>query len=163
VNRKRELDEPGETDTLETRLEMREKNTPRRDPGRVFWLRVNKGRMGVGLQRLNLPTYEVGSDFVPRQSPISEIIDDLDKRLEGGSQGGFGGPLWDFVWLFFRDKKDGIRVFYLKIEPSHPPLAARRGALEGDVTRLQAIPKSESSTSRYPVGFHPSQLIIKAE
>jgi hypothetical protein len=119
--------------------------------------------MGTGLQRLNPPTYEVGSDFVPRQPPISEIIDDLDKRLEGGSQGGFGGPLRDFVWLFFRDNKDGIRVFYLKIEPSRPPLAVRRGALEGDVTRLQPIPKLECNASRYPVGFHPSQLIVKAE
>jgi hypothetical protein len=65
--------------------------------------------------------------------------------------------------LFFRDNKDGIRVFYLKIEPSRPPFAARRGALEGDVTRLQAIPKSESDTSRYTVGFHPTQVIVKAE
>jgi hypothetical protein len=119
--------------------------------------------MGAGLQWLNPPTYKVDSDFVPRQPPISEIIDDLDKRLEGGSQGGFGSPLWDLVWLFFRDNKDGIRVFDLKIEPSRPPLAARRGALEGDVTRLQAILKSESNASRYPVGFHLSQLIVKAE
>jgi hypothetical protein len=119
--------------------------------------------MGAGLERLDPPTYEVGSDFVPRQPLCSEVIDDVDERLEGGSQGGFGGPLWDFVWLLFRDNKDGIRVFYLNIEPSRPPFAAKRGAPEGDVTRLQAISKSEPNTSRYPVGFHPAQLIVKAE
>jgi hypothetical protein len=35
--------------------------------------------------------------------------------------------------------------------------------LEGYVTRLQAIPKSESNASGYPVGFHPTQLVVKAE
>jgi hypothetical protein len=163
VNRERELDKSGETDALGTKLEIREKNTLRRDPGRVLWPRVIKGRMGAGLQRLNPPTYKVGSDFVHRQPPFSKIINDVDERLEGGSQGRFGGPLWDFVWLFFRDNKDGIRVLYLKIEPSRSPLAARRGALEGDVTRLQTIPKSESNASRYLVRFHPTQLIVKAE
>jgi hypothetical protein len=54
-------------------------------------------------------------------------------------------------------------IFYLKIEPSRAPLVARRRALEGDVTRLQTIPKSESDASRYPVGFHPTQLVIKAK
>jgi hypothetical protein len=29
--------------------------------------------------------------------------------------------------------------------------------------RLQAIPKSDSDASRYPVGFHPTQLVIKTE
>jgi hypothetical protein len=70
---------------------------------------------GPGQQRLNPPTYKVGSDFVPRQPLFSEIIDDVDKGLEGGSQGGIGGPLWDFVWLIVRDNKDGIRVLYLEI------------------------------------------------
>ena len=58
---------------------------------------------------------------------------------------------------------DRIQVLYLKIEPSCPPFAARRGALEGDVARLQAIAKSKSNTSGYPVGFHPAQLIVKME
>jgi hypothetical protein len=35
--------------------------------------------------------------------------------------------------------------------------------LEGDVTRLPAIPKAESNTSRYPAGFHPTKLIVKPE
>jgi hypothetical protein len=65
--------------------------------------------------------------------------------------------------LLLRDNKDGIRVLYLEIEPPRPPLDARRGALVGDVTRLQGILKSESNTSRYPAGFHQAQLIIKAE
>jgi hypothetical protein len=57
---------------------------------------------------LNPPTYEVGSDFVSRQPLFLDIINDVDKRLEGGSQGGFGRPLWDFFWLIFRENKDGI-------------------------------------------------------
>jgi hypothetical protein len=108
VNREQELDKSGETDALGVKFEIQEKNTPRRNPGHVFWPRVIKGRMGAGLQRLDPPTYKVGSDFVPRQPPFSEVIDDVDERLEGGIQGGFGGPLWDFVWLFFRNNKDGV-------------------------------------------------------
>jgi hypothetical protein len=65
--------------------------------------------------------------------------------------------------LFFRDNKDRIRVLYLKIEPSFPPFAARRGALERDVAQLQAIPKSKSNTSGHPIGFHLAQLIVKSE
>ncbi len=39
----------------------------------------------------------------------------------------------------------------------------RRGALEGDIARLQAIPKSETNASRYPVGFHPTQLVVETK
>ena len=85
------------------------------------------------MERLDLPTNEVGSDFVPRQPSYSVVIDNVNERLEGGSQGGFGGPLWNLVWLFLRNNKDRIRVFYLKIEPPRPPFAARGRALEGDV------------------------------
>jgi hypothetical protein len=119
--------------------------------------------MGAGLKRLDPPTYEVGSDFVSRQPPFSKVIDDVDKGLEGGSQGGSSSPLRDFVWLVLRDDKDGIQFLYLEIEPSRSPLVARRRALEGDVARLQAIPKSKSDVSRYPVGLHPTQLIIETK
>jgi hypothetical protein len=53
--------------------------------------------MSAGLKRLDPPTYEVGSDFVSRQPPFSEVIDDVDKGLEGQSQGGSGSLLRDFV------------------------------------------------------------------
>ncbi len=112
---------------------------------------------------MNPPTYEVGNDVISRQSLFSEIIDDVDKGMEGRSQGTFSSPLWDLFWLVLRNNKDGVRVLYLEIEPSRPPFAARSGALEGDVTRLQAIPKSQSDASRYPFGFHPTQLIIKTK
>nr|ABA97097.1 transposon protein, putative, CACTA, En/Spm sub-class [Oryza sativa Japonica Group] len=47
--------------------------------------------------------------------------------------------------------------------PMKVPQQSDRGALEGDVMRLQAIPKSESDASRYPVGFHPAQIVVKTE
>nr|ABA93784.1 hypothetical protein LOC_Os11g29550 [Oryza sativa Japonica Group] len=62
-----------------------------------------------------------------------------------------------------RNNKDWIRIFYLKIEPPRPPFATRRGALEGDVSQLQAIPKQEIDTSGYLFRFHPAQLIVEAE
>jgi hypothetical protein len=39
----------------------------------------------------------------------------------------------------------------------------RRGALEGDVSRLQAIPKSETDTSGYLLRFHPAQLVVETK
>ena len=39
----------------------------------------------------------------------------------------------------------------------------RRGALEGDVSRLQAIPKSKTNTPGYLFRFHPAQLVVKTE
>ncbi len=38
-----------------------------------------------------------------------------------------------------------------------------RGTLEGDVSRLQAIPKLETDTSRHLFRFHLAQLIVKTE
>jgi hypothetical protein len=35
--------------------------------------------------------------------------------------------------------------------------------MEGDVSRLQAIPKSETDTSGHLFRFHPAQLIVEAE
>jgi hypothetical protein len=103
----------------------KKENTPRRNPGRVLQPRIIKGWMGSSLKRLNPPTNEVGSDFIPRQHLFSEVINDIDERLKGGGQSGFGGPGWNLVWLFFRNNEDQIRILYLKIEPPPPPFAAR--------------------------------------
>ena len=70
----------------------KKKNTPRRNPGRVLRPRIVKGWVGLSLERLDPPTNEVGSDFIPRQPPYSEVVNDIDERLEGWGQGGFGGP-----------------------------------------------------------------------
>jgi hypothetical protein len=59
------------------------KNTPRRNPGRVLRPRIVKGWVGSSLERLDPPTDEVGSDFIPRQPSYSEVIDDIDERLKG--------------------------------------------------------------------------------
>jgi hypothetical protein len=81
--------------------------------------------MGSSLKWLDPPTNEVGSNFIPRQPPFSEVVNDIDERLEGWGQGGFGGPRWNLVWLLLRNNEDRIRILYLKIEPPPPPFAAR--------------------------------------
>ena len=90
--------------------------------------------MGSSLERLDPSTNEVGSDFIPRQPPYSEVINDIDERLEGWGQGGFGGPRRNLVWLLLKNNEDWIRIFYLKIEPPRPPFSTRREALESDVS-----------------------------
>jgi hypothetical protein len=119
--------------------------------------------VGSSLERLDPSTNEVGSDFIPRQPPYLEVINDIDERLEGWGQGGFRGPRRNLVWSFLRNNEDWIRIFYLKIEPPRPPYATRRRALERDIVRLQAIPELETDTCGYPVGFHPTQLVVETK
>nr|CAE03418.1 OSJNBa0032F06.1 [Oryza sativa Japonica Group]CAE05743.1 OSJNBb0017I01.23 [Oryza sativa Japonica Group] len=140
-----------------------EKDTPRRNPGHVLWPGIVISWMGPSLKRLDPPTNEVCNDFISRQTPYSEIVDDVDKRLKRGGQGGLCGPRRNLVRLIFGNHEVRVRVLDLKIKPPIPPLAVRRRALEGNVTRLQAIPKSEPDATRYPVGFHPTQFIVKAK
>jgi hypothetical protein len=119
--------------------------------------------MGPSLERLDPPTNEVCSDFIPRQASYSEIVNNVDKRLERGGQRGLCGPRRNLVRLFFGNNEDRVRIFDLKVELPSPPFVARRRALEGDITRLQAIPKSEPDATRHPVGLHPTQLVVEAK
>jgi hypothetical protein len=64
--------------------ETREKY-PEENPGHVLWPRIVKGRVGSSLEQLDPPTDEVGSNFIPQQPSYSEVIDDIDERLKGGS------------------------------------------------------------------------------
>ena len=65
--------------------------------------------------------------------------------------------------MFFGNNEDRVRILDLKVEPPSPPFAARRRALEGDITRLQAISKSEPDATRHPVGLHPTQLVVETK
>lgn len=64
----------------------KKENTPRRNPGRVLRPRIVKGWVGSGLERLDPPTNKVGSDFIPRQTSYSEVVDGIDEGLEGRGQ-----------------------------------------------------------------------------
>nr|AAX96432.1 transposon protein, putative, unclassified [Oryza sativa Japonica Group]ABA92856.1 transposon protein, putative, unclassified [Oryza sativa Japonica Group] len=69
----------------------------------------------------------------------------------------------NLVRLILGNNEDRVRVLDLKIEPPVPPLTTGRRTLEGDITRLHAITKSEPDATRYPIGFHPTQFIVETE
>jgi hypothetical protein len=141
----------------------KKENTPRRNPGRVLRPGIVKGWVGSSLEWLDPPTNKVGSDFIPRQTSYSEVVDNIDERLERRGSRGACGPRRNLIRLFLWNNEDRVRIFDLKVEPPRPPFAARGRALEGDITRLQAIPKSEPDASRHPVGLHPTQLVVEAK
>ncbi len=95
-----------------------EKDTPRRNPGRVFRPGIVIGWMGPSLERLDPPTDEVCNDFISRQAPFLEIIHDVDKRLKRGGQGRLGGLGRNLVRLILGNNEDRVRVLDLKIEPT---------------------------------------------